>query len=69
VDVATLGGKPGRVVELREGSAVVSVGAIKMTVPIAALAARACAAVVSAARTTMSSNFSRLSPAICACSC
>jgi DNA mismatch repair protein MutS2 len=37
VDVATLGGKPGRVVELREGSAVVSVGAIKMTVPIAAL--------------------------------
>lgn len=37
VDVATLGGKPGRVVELRDGSAVVSVGAIKMTVPLAAL--------------------------------
>jgi len=30
----------------------------KMTAPIAALAARACVAVVSAARTTMSSNFS-----------
>ncbi|HEY2854100.1 MAG TPA: Smr/MutS family protein, partial [Gemmatimonadaceae bacterium] len=37
VDVATLGGKAGRVVELREGSAVVTVGAIKMTVPLAAL--------------------------------
>ena len=37
VDVATLGGKSGRVVELREGNAVVAVGAIKMTVPLAAL--------------------------------
>jgi len=37
VDVATLGGKPARVVALRDGSAVVSVGAIKMTVPITAL--------------------------------
>ena len=37
VDVATLGGKPGRVVELRADSAVVTVGAIKMTVPLAAL--------------------------------
>jgi len=37
VDVATLGGKPGRVVELRDGSAVVTVGAIKMTVPLTAL--------------------------------
>jgi len=37
VDVATLGGKAGRVVELRDGSAVVTVGAIKMTVPLAAL--------------------------------
>ena len=37
VDVATLGGKPARVVELRESSAVVTVGAIKMTVPLTAL--------------------------------
>ena len=37
VDVATLGGKSGRVVELRDGSAVVSVGAIKMSVPLTAL--------------------------------
>jgi DNA mismatch repair protein MutS2 len=37
VDVATLGGKPGRVVELRDGSAVVTVGAIKMTVPLTSL--------------------------------
>jgi DNA mismatch repair protein MutS2 len=37
VDIATLGGKAGRVVELRDGSAVVTVGAIKMTVPLAAL--------------------------------
>ena len=37
VDVATLGGKSGRVVELRDGSAVVAVGAIKMTVPLTAL--------------------------------
>src|SRR5215813_5398878 len=34
----------------------------KMTAPIASLAARRCLAVVSAARTIMSSNFSRLSP-------
>src|SRR5262245_30608796 len=33
-----------------------------MTAPIASLAARTCLAVVSAARTIMSSNFSRLSP-------
>ena len=37
VDVATLGGKAGRVIELRDGSAVVTVGAIKMTVPLTAL--------------------------------
>ncbi|PYP68698.1 MAG: endonuclease MutS2, partial [Gemmatimonadetes bacterium] len=37
VDVATLGGKAARVVELRESSAVVTVGAIKMTVPLTAL--------------------------------
>ena len=37
VEVATLGGKPARVVELRESSAVVTVGAIKMTVPLTAL--------------------------------
>ena len=37
VEVGTLGGKAARVVELRDGSAVVSVGAIKMTVPIAVL--------------------------------
>ena len=37
VDVATLGGKAGRVVELRDGSAVVTVGAIKMTVPLTEL--------------------------------
>jgi DNA mismatch repair protein MutS2 len=37
VDVATLGGKPARVVELRDGSAVVAVGAIKMTVPLGSL--------------------------------
>ena len=37
VDVATLGGKAARVVELRDNSAVVTVGAIKMTVPLSAL--------------------------------
>jgi DNA mismatch repair protein MutS2 len=37
VDVATLGGKLARVVELRDASAVVAVGAIKMTVPLTAL--------------------------------
>jgi DNA mismatch repair protein MutS2 len=37
VDVATLGGRAGRVVELRDGNAVVNVGAIKMTVPLNAL--------------------------------
>ena len=37
VDVATLGGKPARVLELRNGSAVVTVGAVKMTVPLASL--------------------------------
>jgi DNA mismatch repair protein MutS2 len=33
VEVATLGGKLGRVVELRDGDAVVAVGGIKLTVP------------------------------------
>ena len=37
VDVATLGGKAGRVIEVRDSSAVVAVGAIKMTVPLTAL--------------------------------
>src|SRR5690242_7631439 len=37
VDVATLGGKAARVIELRDSSAVVAVGAIKMTVPLTAL--------------------------------
>jgi DNA mismatch repair protein MutS2 len=33
VELASLGGKPGRVVELRAGSAVVAVGGMKLTVP------------------------------------
>jgi DNA mismatch repair protein MutS2 len=37
VDLATLGGKQARVVELRDTSAVVAVGAVKMTVPLASL--------------------------------
>ena len=37
VDVGTLGGRQARVVELRDGSAVVAVGAIKMTVPLESL--------------------------------
>jgi DNA mismatch repair protein MutS2 len=39
VDVATLGGKPARVIELRDDSAVLAVGggALKMTVPLAAI--------------------------------
>ena len=37
VNVATLGGKAARVIEVRDGGAVVAVGAIKMTVPLAAL--------------------------------
>jgi DNA mismatch repair protein MutS2 len=37
VDVATLGGKAGRVVELREEEAVVAVGAVKLSVPTATL--------------------------------
>jgi DNA mismatch repair protein MutS2 len=37
VDVATLGGKAARVIELRDSNAVVAVGAIKMTVPLTAL--------------------------------
>jgi len=37
VDVATLGGKAARVIELRDASAVVVVGAIKMTVPLTSL--------------------------------
>jgi DNA mismatch repair protein MutS2 len=39
VDVSTLGGKTGRVLELRGDSAVVSVGALKLTVPRMALRA------------------------------
>jgi DNA mismatch repair protein MutS2 len=38
VEVATLGGKLGRVVELRARDAVVTVGAMKMTLPLTALA-------------------------------
>jgi len=37
VHVATLGGKTARVIEMRDGGAVVAVGALKMTVPLAAL--------------------------------
>jgi len=37
VDVATLGGKAARVIELRDANAVVAVGAIKMTVPLTSL--------------------------------
>ncbi|HKW47498.1 MAG TPA: endonuclease MutS2, partial [Gemmatimonadaceae bacterium] len=37
VDLATLGGKQARVVEIRDTSAVVTVGAIKMTVPLSSL--------------------------------
>ena len=37
VDVATLGGKTARVIELRDDSAVVAVGGLKMTVPLSAL--------------------------------
>lgn len=38
VDVGTLGGKRGRVLELRDSDAVVAVGAVKVTVPRATLA-------------------------------
>ena len=38
VEVVTLGNKPGRVIELRDGQAVVAVGALKMTLPLKALA-------------------------------
>ena len=38
VEVATLGGRPGQVVELRGDDAVVAVGALKLTVPLRALA-------------------------------
>ncbi len=38
VTVATLGGKKGRLLEIRDGSGVVSVGSIKLTVPLATLA-------------------------------
>jgi DNA mismatch repair protein MutS2 len=44
VDVETLGGRTGRVVELRGDDAVVAVGAVKLTVPIGALRASARAA-------------------------
>ena len=37
VDLATLGGKQARVIELRETTAVVAVGEVKMTVPLASL--------------------------------
>jgi len=37
VEVATLGGKPGRVLELRGADALVAVGSMKVTVPVAAL--------------------------------
>jgi DNA mismatch repair protein MutS2 len=37
VDLATLGGKQARVVEIRDTSAVVTLGAIKMTVPLSSL--------------------------------
>jgi DNA mismatch repair protein MutS2 len=35
--VATLGGKTGRVIDLRGGDAIVAVGSLKLTVPIGAL--------------------------------
>ncbi len=38
VTVATLGGKKGKLLEIREGSGIVSVGSIKLTVPLATLA-------------------------------
>ena len=38
VEVGTLGGKLGRVLELRDGDAVVAVGTIKLTVPLRTLA-------------------------------
>jgi DNA mismatch repair protein MutS2 len=37
VEMTTFGGRVGRLVELRDGSAIVAVGAIKMTVPVATL--------------------------------
>ncbi|HEX4469739.1 MAG TPA: Smr/MutS family protein, partial [Gemmatimonadaceae bacterium] len=37
VELATLGGKQARVIEIRDTNAVVTVGAIKMTVPLASL--------------------------------
>ncbi|HMF27200.1 MAG TPA: Smr/MutS family protein, partial [Candidatus Cybelea sp.] len=37
VEVTTLGGKVGRVIELRDGDAVVAVGGVKVTVPTQAL--------------------------------
>lgn len=37
VTVGTLGGKPGRIVDLRSGEAVVAVGSLKLTVPLDAL--------------------------------
>ena len=37
VEVETLGGKPGRLVEMRGDSAVVAVGALKMTAPLSTL--------------------------------
>ena len=39
VEVSTLGGRVGRVVEVRDGSALVAVGAVKMSVPVNALRA------------------------------
>ena len=37
VEVTTLGGRPGKLRELREADAVVAVGAVKLTVPVASL--------------------------------
>jgi DNA mismatch repair protein MutS2 len=37
VEVSTLGGKVGRVVDMRDGDGVVAVGALKLTVPVGAL--------------------------------
>ncbi len=51
VSIATLEGKTGRVLELRDSNALVSVGPLKMTVPVAALAAAEAPAVEAVAWT------------------
>jgi len=48
VEVATLGGRPGRVLELRGRDALVSVGAMKLTVPVSTLSHTSAAAVAAA---------------------